>query len=109
MQRGRTKRKSLEMESYRLKKEVRVIFPFYRQQKPCSIRLKRGLVNVNPHVRVLCPRLAEGKVCRKGITMENKKLHRPKLLLKNHVDPGLQLWICEGCKSKFLLRVETVR
>jgi hypothetical protein len=89
-----------------LKKEVRVILPFYRQQKPCSIRLKKGIIKVNPHVRVLCPRLAQGKDCRKGITIENKKPHRPKLLLKNHVDPGLQLWSCEGCKSKFLLCVD---
>jgi hypothetical protein len=28
------------------------------------------------------------------------------LLLKNHSDPSLQLWMCEGCKDKFLLKVE---
>ena len=87
-----------------MKKEVRVIFPFYQQQKPCSVKLKNGVVKVNPHLRVLCPKLAEGKDCRKGITLVNKNPYRPKLLLKNHADPNLQLWSCEGCKE-FLLRV----
>ena len=90
-----------------MKKEVRVIFPFYRQQKPCSIKLKKGVVKVNPHLRVLCPRLAEGKACRKGITLENKNPYRPKLLLKNQGEPRLQLWSCEGCLG-FLLRAKIV-
>jgi len=31
---------------------------------------------------------------------------RPKLLVKNHKDPNLQLWSCKGCEDKFLLRVD---
>ena len=87
-----------------MRKEVHVIFPFYRQQKPCSVKLKKGIVKVNPYLRVLCPRLAEGLNCRKGITFENKNPYRPKLLLKNYGNPKLQLWSCECCQN-FLLRV----
>ena len=88
-----------------MKKEVRVIFPFNIKQKSSSVKLKKGVVKVNPHMHMLCPKLAEGKDCRKGITLENKNPYRPKLLLKNHGYPRLQLWMCEGCKN-FLLRVE---
>ena len=99
MQRGRAENEGVEKEIFRLRKALHVLFPFYIKQKPCSVKLKKGLVRVNPHLRVLCPRLAEGKACRKGITLENKNPYRPKLLLKNHGDPRLQLWICEGCKD----------
>ena len=88
-----------------MRKALRVLFPFYIKQKPCSVKLKEGVVKVNPHFRVLCPRLAEGKPCRKGITLENKNPYRPKLLLKNHANSDLQLWNCEGCQN-FLLRVK---
>ena len=95
----------MEKKSFRLKKEGRVIFPFYRQQKPFSIKPKKGVVKVNFHLSVLFRKLAEGKACRKGITVENKNPYRPKLLLKNHANPRLQLWACEGCKE-FLLRAK---
>lgn len=58
MQRGRAEIEGVE-ETFRLKKEIRVIFPFYRQQKPCSIKLKKGVVKVNPHLSVLSPNLAK--------------------------------------------------
>ena len=88
-----------------MKKEVRVIFPFNIKQKSSSVKLKKGVVKVNPHLRVLCPRLAEGKDCRKGIMLRNNYPHRLRLLLNNHSNPRLQLWNCEGCKD-FLLRVQ---
>jgi len=73
-------------------------------QKAEHIRLVKGTVRVNPHLRVLCPTLAKGGKCRKGKQHKKGDYLRPKLLLKNHGDPSLQLWICEGC-SNFLLRV----
>ena len=89
-----------------MRKEVRVIFPFFIKQKPCSVKLKKGVLKINPHLCVLCPKLAEGKDCRKGITLENKNPFRPKLLLKNRANPDFQLWSCEGYTDKFLLRVD---
>ena len=73
-------------------------------QKASHIKLVKGVVRVNPHVRVLCPTLAKGQICRKGKQKKNGIPYRPKLLVKNHGSPGLQLWSCEGCKDKFLLR-----
>jgi len=78
-------------------------------QRATHIRLVRGVVKRNPHVRVLCPTLAKGEVCnRTGKSLlkgDTKEILRPKLLVKNHGDTSLQLWMCEGCKDKFLLRV----
>jgi len=74
-------------------------------QRATHIRLVRGIVKVNPHLKVLCPVLAMGGICHRG-GKHPKDWLRPKLLVKNHGDPGLQLWMCEGCKDKFLLRVE---
>jgi hypothetical protein len=73
-------------------------------QRASHIPLKKGIVKRNPHVRVLCPTLANGGIChRRG--KHPKLWFRPKLLVKNHGDPSLQLWMCEGCKDKFLLKV----
>ena len=75
-------------------------------QQATHIRLVKGVVKVNPHLQVLCPTLANGGICRKGKRKKNGTPYRPKLLVKNHGDPGLQLWMCEGCRDKFLLRVK---
>lgn len=75
-------------------------------QRASHIPLKNGVVKVNPHLRVLCPVLASGRDCHKGFKNYKGKYHRPKLLIKNYGDPCLQLWMCEGCKDKFLLRVK---
>jgi hypothetical protein len=76
-------------------------------QKATHIRLVKGTVKVNPHLRVLCPRLARGEDCKMGQhKSKSGKAYRPKLLVKNYGDPDLQLWMCEGCKDKFLLRVK---
>jgi hypothetical protein len=75
-------------------------------QKATHIRLVKGTVKVNPHLQFLCPVLASGRDCRKGFKHYRGKYHRPKLLIKNYGDPCLQLWMCEGCKDKFLLRVQ---
>jgi len=72
-------------------------------QRATHIRLVRGVVRVNPHFRVLCPTLAKGEVCRKGGKYPHH-WHRPKLLIKNFGNPGLQLWMCEDCQN-FLLGV----
>jgi hypothetical protein len=73
-------------------------------QRATHIRLVKGVVKVNPHLQVLCPVLASGQDCRRGFKNYKGKYHRPKLLVKNHGNPGLQLWMCEGC-NHFLLRV----
>jgi hypothetical protein len=75
-------------------------------QRASHIPLKKGTVKVNPHLQVLCPKLARGEGCRKGFKNYKGKYHRPHLLIKNYGDPCLQLWSCEGCKDKFLLRVK---
>ena len=73
-------------------------------QGATHIRLVRGVVKKNPHVRVLCPQLARGEICHRG-GKHPKDWLRPKLLVKNHGDPCLQLWMCEGCPD-FLLRAK---
>lgn len=75
-------------------------------QKASHIKLVKGTVKINPHVKVLCPTLANGGICRKGILHKKGTYLRPELLLKNHFNPDLQLWSCEGCRTKFLVRVE---
>jgi hypothetical protein len=74
-------------------------------QRATHIRLVKGTVKRNPHTRVLCPTLAQGGVCHRGGKHPYQWL-RPKLLIKNYGNPRLQLWMCEGCRDKFLLRVE---
>jgi len=73
-------------------------------QRASHIPLKEGIVKVNPHLQVLCPVLASGQDCSRGFKSRKGVYHRPKLLVKNFGDPRLQLWMCEGCKDKFLLR-----
>jgi hypothetical protein len=75
-------------------------------QRATHIRLVRGVVKVNPHLQVLCPALAKGRVCRKALKNQRGVYKRPQLLIKNYGDPGLQLWMCEGCRDKFLLKVK---
>jgi len=75
-------------------------------QRATHIRLVRGVVKVNPHLQVLCPTLAKGRVCQKGKRKKSGYPYRPELLVKNYSNPDLQLWMCEGCRDKFLLRVE---
>lgn len=75
-------------------------------QRATHIRLVKGTVKVNPHTRVLCPTLASGKDCSKGANSYRfRKPYRPKFLTRNFNDPSLELWMCEGCRDKFLLRV----
>ena len=74
-------------------------------QRADHIRLVEGIVKVNPHVWVLCPKLARIESCNKGVKKNAGSPFRPELLVKNYNNPDLQLWSCEGCKEKFLLRV----
>lgn len=73
-------------------------------QKASHIKLKKGVVQVNPHLRVLCPTLASGQDCHRGFRNRKGKYKRPELLVKNYGNPRIQLWSCEGC-NHFLLRV----
>ena len=75
-------------------------------QRASHIPLKKGVVKRNPHVRVLCPVLASGQDCHKGFRSRKGEYKRPELLVKNFGNPRLQLWSCEGCKDKFLLRIK---
>ena len=74
-------------------------------QRADHIRLVEGIVKANPHVRVLCPTLARGEKCNKGIMKKAGSPFRPELLIENFGNPDLQLWSCEGC-TNFLLRVK---
>ena len=74
-------------------------------QRADHIRLVEGIVKVNPHVRILCPKRARGERCNKGKTKNDGFPYRPELLIKNCNDPDLQLWSCQGC-TNFLLRVK---
>ena len=75
-------------------------------QRADHIRLVEGIVKVNPHVQVLCPKLARRESCNKGVKKNAGSPFRPELLVKNYNNPDLQLWMCEGCRDKFLIRVE---
>ena len=75
-------------------------------QKAEHTRLVEGIVKVNPHVQVLCPKLARGERCNKGVMKKAGSPFRPELLVKNYTNPNIQLWSCEGCAEKFLLRVD---
>ena len=74
-------------------------------QRADHTRLVEGIVKANPHIRVLCPKLARRESCNKGVKKNAGSPFRPELLVKNYNNPDLQLWSCEGCKEKFLLRV----
>ena len=77
-------------------------------QRATHIRLVKGIVRRNSPISVLCPTLANGGICHRG-GKHPKDWLRPKLLAKNHGSPWLQLWMCEGCKDKFLLKVKLKR
>jgi hypothetical protein len=67
--------------------------------------LVKGVVCHDSPVTVLCPFLARGMICSRGTGPAMRgEPYRPKLLLKNHANPDLQLWSCEGCKD-ILLKV----
>ena len=75
-------------------------------QRAIYTPLVEGIVKVNPHVQVLCPKRARGERCNKGKTKNDGFPYRPELLIKNFGKPDIQLWSCEGCAEKFLLRVD---
>ena len=75
-------------------------------QKASHIKLVKGVAVRNSPITVLCPKLAEGRECKKGWQCVKGRYKRPELLLKNFGDPSLQLWMCQGCRDKFLLRVK---
>ena len=74
-------------------------------QRATYTPLVEGIVKANPHVQVLCPTLARGERCNKGVMKKAGSPFRPELLVKNYNNPNIQLWSCEGCPD-FLLRVE---
>ena len=74
-------------------------------QRASHIRLVEGHVRRNSPISVLCPTLKAGINCQKGKRTKGGDPYRPELLVKCSSDSGLQLWMCEGCKDKFLLRV----
>ena len=70
------------------------------------IPLVKGVIRRNSPITVLCPTLAKGIICSRGTgPAMSGKPYRPKLLVKNHSNPDLQLWSCEGCPN-FLIRVK---
>jgi len=70
-----------------------------------QLHLMKGVVCKNNPITVLCPILAKGIVCSRGNGMGiSRTPYRPKLLMKNHGNPNLQLWRCEGCPN-ILLKV----
>ena len=72
------------------------------KQPAYHIRLVKGVFSSNPG-EVLCPTLSRYGKCNKHD--RNFKVHRPKLLVKHHSNPSLELWECKGCRD-FLLRVD---
>ena len=79
---------------------------FHEEHLLCSteesahIHLVKGFVCHNSPITVLCPILAKGIICTRGTgPVMRGKPYRPKLLLKNHTNPNLQLWSCKGCKG----------
>ena len=75
-------------------------------QKATYTLLVEGIVKNNPHLKVLCPKLARRESCNKGVKKNAGSPFRPELLVTNYNNPDLQLWSCEGCAEKFLLRVD---
>ncbi len=86
-------------------KPLRPIPGYKRRQPAPHTRLVKGGVSHNPHFRVLCPKLARDGDCKKH---KDYELYRPRLLIRNHADPSLQLWHCQGCQH-FLLRVRVTK
>jgi len=91
-----------EAPAQREPRPLRLIPGYHRQLPAPHIKLMKGVAILNPHPQVLCPMLARGSSCHKH---KNYIFLRPELLVKNHADPNLQLWSCEGCKH-FLLKIE---
>ena len=79
---------------------------FCSAEASTCVHLVKGVICHDSPIKVLCPTLARGVICSKGTgpAMRGKPF-RPKLLMKNHANPSIQLWSCKGCKDQFLLRV----
>ena len=87
------------------RKEVK-LREFPTSERATHIKLVKGVYTINPHVRVLCPKLVETGSCRKRKRKRGRvPITRPEFLLRNYNDSKLELWQCSGCKD-FLLRVE---
>ncbi|MBN1618152.1 hypothetical protein JW887_02300 [Candidatus Dojkabacteria bacterium] len=72
-------------------------------EESSHVYLVKGVVCHNNPITVLCPILAKGIICSRGTgPAMRRKPYRPKLLLKNHANPNLQLWSCKGCKDILL-------
>lgn len=69
-------------------------------QKVTYIKLVKGVVKRNPHVKVLCPRLAEGD-CQRGKKTKTGTPYRPQLLVKNHGDPDFSYGSAKVAKTNF--------
>jgi len=84
------------------------LFPeegFLCSDEGAHVLLVKGVVCHDSPVTVLCPFLAKGMICSRGTGPAMRgEPYRPKLLLKNHANPNLQLWSCKGCKD-ILLKV----
>ncbi len=79
---------------------------FCSAETSACIHLVKGIIRYDGPTKVLCPTLANGMICSKGTGPAMRgKPYRPKLLMKNHANPNLQLWSCKGCADQFLLRV----
>jgi len=81
-------------------REVYAIVPLFQsmlQQAPSHIKLVSGIYDSN---EVKCPafRMSWDSPCR--------RLMKPTLILKHHVNPHLQLWCCEHCEY-CLIKVNT--
>ena len=77
-------------------------FSFLKESSPyltgTKVHLVKGIVCSNSPITIRCP--IQGIICRRGTNPENsEKFYRPKLLVKNHGNPNLQLWSCKGCKN----------
>ena len=73
---------------------------FYSTVAGAQVQLVKGVVCRNSPITVLCPILAKGIICNRGTGPGSSGMpYRPKLLVKNHGNPNLQLWSCEGCKD----------
>ena len=94
-----------------MRREVHPLPSRYYEQRAESIKLVKGVVEyvqigLARGYKVLCPTLSKGFGCEKGkFRRKKEEWYRPRFLVKNCGDPRLQLWVCPGCESKFLLRV----
>jgi hypothetical protein len=74
--------------------------PPYLPTTGTKVLLVKGIVCSNSPITIHCPILAKGINCHRVTDSENsEKFCRPKLLVKNHGNPNLQLWSCKGCKN----------